>query len=447
MINSNYTFNSLLVETGLIAKCLWNVDPKIIIRNASALACVSKNFRDCISSKIFFDYLVRSIEPDIELLEKNSSSEPVEVNGSFKKKYTHLRTSYSKNLEDFYGDYFADVWVNKDLEVELVFFNQKIQCVQLKKDSNIKELIIPEALRVPSRSHSREFPFAVRSEKYLAINQRYDSAIYIYSSTDNKCLKRYLVEGDICQVVIQGEFLYVMQNNTQGECKLKVFNLQQEFLQNTNEIDLPKNAKKFPPPTPICFGSNYIAYTQHLQQGYQLHFLPISCLNSYPIDSKELPWIQGPVWDCFPYILTHNEGFLGMSIEKDKRHMIKKIDLSSQGIVETVIASSVNELRKHLGYCQDVCVHRDRIYFALEKNNSTTHIYSYDMLLDSTSHVGDIPMYGSNHPFHPRFVATATKLHYVVIGIKQNPSSSGFMMTSSLFTLKYLKGFNDNQKT
>lgn len=446
MIDLGCSFSSLMVEPKLIAKCLVSDDVNAAFRSALALCGTSKICQYIINADSFFKDLVELIDPNHPLFDlRNESqgkaapeaSEREKI--SFRRKYFDLRNIFLQKSETFPGTVFGEALVSED-GVEVISFHSGIESFKLKENSTFQSIKIPENMRIPPRQVYRESPFAARSEKFLAINHRSDSAIYIYTAEGVNCIAKYEVSGEICQLTIEGDLLCVVEQQPDESRNLVAFNLGAPQQQDPITIALPKNEELWPLPHPICFGEKYLIYTQSLSQGNQIYALPLSCLKE-TTDGSPLPWIEGAVAaEGSRYMLAKGDHFIEVTFNERYICDISKVTIAPEGFLKTKIGNGIKIPNNGKTFPRDVCFHRDRLFLACENLFSGTKIFSYDITLGRLAELVSISQTASNCPFRPRFLSTAANIYYLIMGLgEQVPGTNTCLMQGYLTTLTYGK--------
>lgn len=195
--------NSLNFQPELVAKCILNTTPRSTIKNAMDLSTTSTLFHRIINSETFFKGLVDLVEANHFLLKGNWSC--------FKDRYFELRGACLFKTDDFPGAIFGDALVSEE-GVEVFSFFHDICNFKLNEVSEFNQIVIPENLRIPPKPTSQDSPFVARSEKYLAINDKTDSSVYIYTPDGSECLNRLDLSGEIYQLTIIDNMLYVLES-------------------------------------------------------------------------------------------------------------------------------------------------------------------------------------------------------------------------------------------
>lgn len=445
MIDQRCSLSSLIVEPKLIAKCLVSDDVKAAFRGALALCCTSKVYQYIISSDPFFRDFVELIDPQhpLFILMKESqgktTQEASEGEGtSFRHKYFDLRNTFLQKNETFPGAIFAEALASED-GVEVISFYDGIVSFKLKENSPFQSIKIPEEMRIPPRQVYRESPCAARSEKFLAINLRCDSAIYIYTPGGENCLAKYEVEGEICQLTIESDLLCVVEQQPDGSRNLVAFNLDAPQQQDPVTIALPKNEKLWPPPRPICFGEEHLIYTQSLAEGNQVYALPLSCLST-AIDGSTLPWIEGTSTDECRYMLPKGDHFIEVAFNECYICDISRVTITQEGFLKTEIAKGIVIASDEKTLRADVCFHNDRVFFAYDNLFGGTKIFSYDLESGRVAELMSSSQTASNCPFKPRFLKTATNIYYIIMGLGgHTPGTNTCPIQGHLMTLTYGK--------
>jgi len=233
------------------------------------------------------------------------------------------------------------------------------------------------------------------------------------------------VFGDIYQIAIIDNLLFVVHYYLAGTANLDVYNLD-----NLDQDDDPITILNFPPPYPICIGKTHLICSEH----QYIRILPIAFFKNYEyktVNFDRVPWKE--VAYAPRFIRPKDDHFIAVHTGKDKAYTILKINITSEGLIQTsLLKKGIPKLK---GRSADICLYNDRVFFAFEDGNAT-QILSYDILSDNTSDPIDIPQAGSNCPFQPRFLNAASNIHYLIMGMRADGRAS---ITGNLITLTFGK--------
>lgn len=456
--------NSLSTEPNLIAKSLVCQDFDTSRRNAIALSLTSKVYLCVINSYSFFESFIKSFDPDHPYLKMRKeyslifrkfinqfdpdhpffalkkefylNNDEIFQPSTFKHKCLNLHTLVLKKREDFQVKGYGRAFVNHK-GVELISFdNNQIGSTILQEGAITKQLTIPSNMPL-TRKGSFISPCAAMSEKFLAVTLRSESGIYLYTSDEKKFITRYLAHGTIHQLEIHGGFLYVYVHLKDGKCNLITFNLNHpDQVDPETTISLPRNQN--PSNNDICFGANYLIYTQILHKGNKIYALPIACTHERNKDLSVLPWTEGnlengnvfifPKDDHFIEVLlkTHDDSYmekmsglrLGWYNSKYNGYCdISKLSIENQSFVKTKIIENLKLYHRIADRVTRVNYAANRIFFSIdfgERDFSVTEILSYNIIRYNLTSAFVTYEKTFTPFFPPQFLNTASKIYYVL---------------------------------
>jgi len=399
-------------------------DAKTTIDNIVAFSLTSKVHQWIINSAPFFKEFMGSMDPQNAWLSKIPEEQ------TFKKKYTELRNSFLLKNETYPG-VTSGYALPRKKGVEIFSFDEGIKSFLLNENTPSKPIQIPEDKRIAPRLGFHLKPYVACSEKFLAIKQHCNnSTVYIYSPDGEQYLARFVVERDICQLVIHDSLLCIVEMNENGIRNLVIFNLEKDELQKPVTIPLPQHEILWLPPQSICFGKEYLIYTQSLMTGNQIHALPLTCLQSSSIE--EGTWIKGNMIEFGRHILVDGDHFIEATFRGNTCD-ISEIHIDPKGFQKTEIAKDIVISCDEKAFRKDMCVLNGRIFFAYENLKTGTQIFSYDIILNKVSELFFTSAVGSNCPFYPRFLTIATNVYYLIVGFG-NPFGANLVSTQCNLT-------------
>jgi len=391
---------NLFLEKSLIAKCILADDAMTTIANATALSCVSKIFHETINSDAFFKNFVDLVDPHNPfLLLKQKLSTPK----NFTNKYLDLRSTYSHKSEKVQGTFFGSFLACEE-GLEILSIDDDIISFKQKEGQwEPQSIQVPRELEVPHNETYRRSPYAARSEEYLAISRPQDSTVYIFDPKGKKCLGKCSVLGDIYQIAIKDNLLFIVHYCTLGPANLDVYKLD-----NLNQDDDHITILHFPSPYPICLGKNHLICREH----QYIRILPISFFKNFTcktVNFNDVPWKVLPY--APPFIRPRDDHFIAAHQCNDGAYEIRKINITPEGLIQV---PPLKLLPKFEGRCTDTCVYNDRVFFALESKD-TTKIICYDILSGKVSEPVGILQAGGNRSFYSRFLNVASNVHYLIM--------------------------------
>jgi len=273
MIEQNYSLKSLLTESTLLAKCILADDAKTAVKNALALSCISQIFNKTINSDAFFKNFLGLVDPHNPFyLQKQAELS----SRSFKNKYLELRSAFSRGTETIPGTFYGDVLASIE-GLEILFIDESVISLKQKDSWKPQSIQIPAEMEVDPNEIYGPRPFAARSEKYLAINRRSDSTVYLYDAKGEHCLAKYSVLGEIRQIAIKDDLLFVLEQSEASS--LNVFKL--DDLSQKNHITI----SNVPAPYRICFGKTHLIFKD---LAGRIHILPISFFNEKYLEKEKI---------------------------------------------------------------------------------------------------------------------------------------------------------------
>lgn len=272
--------------------------------------------------------------------------------------------------------------------------------------------------------NNREFPTIARSKDFIAINRRSDSAVLCFSK-EYIFVKHYEVTGEILELIIREDILYIREWTEDKKDKISISYLNAE--RNLFEVIISDNLSK--PCVNCAFGETHVLFIN----GNQLIATPLISFTKQRLESgAPMIWITAFQFYSFHYILSYGEDFIGIEQQTNTIQIVKikileenlQTELLEQCSIEGVIVAA----HLHLG----------RLFFAIEKfGRQETYMYSYDLETNKLKQLLSSPTQQFNMPFRPKFLCTtALKVHYLVMGISTNVKHS-VQINSFLTTFDY----------
>lgn len=359
----------LNVEPALVAKCLLGPSSVKTFNNVLALGSTSKVYHLMTNSAPFFRSLVHSLDPAHPFLEKEEGSL------SFKQKFWDLRHCFWLKSETFLMSKRSIPFANKE-GVELVSFHDGIHWSKLEKNAKSHTLLHSNEMNInPEWLFQRDL--AASSEKYLAVYTRVDSRVHIYTAVEKAHLATYVREGEIHQLAINGDFLFVVETFPFDVCYLNVFNL--ELPQDQEPVTITLGRYLGTPP--VCFGKEYCLFAKR------------NTLHAYALDQlremRELEWglpltrespIQG---EEQRHLFPREDHFIEV-IAKKGTFDIAKISIEGSSLQKVMIAKDfVFQGCQNQGYT-GIYFHEDRVLLPRHFQR-TTSISSFDITFGTES--------------------------------------------------------------
>jgi hypothetical protein len=384
----------------LVAKCILDRDLNETVSNAVVLSLTSKVMQTFINSIEFFEAYAHMKGAGHFLPKLNQTL------SSFKDRCFELRgLCFCKN-ETFSGAMFGDALINGG-DVELFSFDKGISSLILKENETLNSIVIPEHMQVDPREYYRISPLVARSEKYLAVNDRSNSCVYIFTSDGKECLSKYEVKGVISQIAIHGNQLFVVEKDAPDSI-VKVF-----YLKLTHDYSMHAFDSDFP--ISICFGKEYWAYSVSNQ------CMSRTIINSY--SGYECFLGGSSKGSC--YLFSRGNDFIEVVLRDGLVCDIVKISFTEDCMQQTMIAEGIEIPVDFKGLRADVCLHDDRLVVAYEYGNQT-RFFSYDLVLEKMGELTSVALLRGGHPFKARFFCVAQNIYYLIMHMKSNLSTFTF---------------------
>lgn len=394
-------FDLIRCELGLLVKSLTGTDLKVTIRNAERLSMASKVFNQMIHSEPFFKALASTMEPDpffYSKLEKHETQ-------LLKHRFLDLRGIFRQDNKTYNGVPDGETWVS-ERGLEFISFKDRIiQSTKLGESSSFNAL---DKWSTPILD-SRSAHFDARSDKYFVINNGTDRNVDVYTADRQEFLACYEIFGDICELTIEGNQLFVFERQLDGIFMLHAFNL--ERVQDAPvSIPLPGDYEQ-----PACFGKNHIIYWVTDFDQDQPFALPLSCLNEPLGDNPIDLWLDGDPVKGLLYYFPYEDDFLEVYFKGDS-FFLSKICIEEGCFIMTPITKNIDISTEDFTLT-DVYLHHDRLFIAYEIQAKDTELACYDIPSGKMTKICIIPEYLWDIPFWPRFLVAAEKIYYLSVEV------------------------------
>ncbi len=387
-------FDLIQCENGLIAKCIFGDSTRETIENGTSLGLTSKFFNGMMNSRKFFEALILEMEP----LHPYFLFTHEEKQLLLKHRFMELRDYFSWEKQPFLNLPSGEPICSKE-GISLVSFNEGIQCLPLKESSTI---------------YPCSFPKFSHSEHYFVLTE--GTRVHVYNADRVTYIACFELIGEICQLAIQGHFLYVIEEADDQVCYLVTYNL--ECLhEEPNSIVLPGDYE-----TPVCFGKDYALYVESFCDQDIPYAIPL-------ISQGE--WIQDDEHEGFLYYFAKEDHFIEVLFEGPY------LFISSIAICENFIRTSIAEnilIPKDSGSSiEDVHLHDNRLFFSYEVPKKETKLFSYDIDRKKMTVLTTVPGCDEDILINPGYLSTAEKVYYfsMKLGVAE--------ITGHLTTLTYGK--------
>jgi hypothetical protein len=319
---------------------------------------------------------------------------------SFKDRCYELRGLCIPKNETFPGAMFGDALINGE-NVQLFSFDKGISSLILKENEKFISIVIPEHMQVNPRQYYRISPLVARSEKYLAVNDRSNSCVYIFTPNGKECLSKYEVNGVIAQIALQGDRLYIVEIR-ELYTDIIMFNLEQPK-------ETPSSLTTYFSDTPIqiCFGKEYLIYSKTSQGKSQVVACPSLLKN---VCKREY---VGTLSKGYSYLFSRGSDFIEVTFRESLVCDIANISLIENRLKKTIITEGIEIPVEFQGRRADVCLHEDRLVVAFEYDGKTK-FFTYDIVLEKTGKLTSVDLIGGGLPFKPRFLCVAQDIYYLI---------------------------------
>jgi hypothetical protein len=382
---------NLTCQPELVAKCILGRDLKETMKNAVVLSLTSKVMQTFINSYAFFEAYAQVMDSGHFLPELK---QPL---SSFKGRCFELRGLCSKKTEEFPGVTLGDAWVDEE-GVKLFSFFKELGHFQLKENFQFNPIEFPKDKPIDLSHFTVSAPSIAKSNEYLAVHGS-DSRVHFFNSDGKEYLSTFEVGGDIQQMAIQNNRLYVLSHI--GTFYLFVYDLEQQ--KELNRLHL----EYYDQSMPICFGKNYLIYLSKLIIGKGVLVHSLSNLHE-KIHHASLTFGRS-------YYYPMEDGFIEVNFTALFVCDILKISIEEGCIKKTMIKGNLKISEGHSYLRTDVCFHDDRLIMAY-RGDVGTKLFSYDLLLDTLSPLHTIPskkLQQKEDSFKPRFLCMAEKVYYL----------------------------------
>lgn len=313
-------------ELGLLAKFLPT------LKDAMSFSLTSKGLYDRIHSEEFFNIFVHEMDPDHPYF--RSSQERKE--GLLRHRFLDLRCHFSCKTEPLL-----------DLPV-----------CNLSK-SNADYFVIVEGLKV-----------------------------LVHTADKKTCLATYEIDGEICQLHLQGHSLFIVEQDLDNVCYLVTYNLKQLQEAPTHSI-LPGAYT-----TPLGFQQYYCIYVEYFDKKDTAYAITYSHPNS---------WVKIMKSEGFLYYFPTGDHFIEVKFEGKYLSLFKKNYFTRKPIIED-LKIPLDDLS-----IEDVHFHNNRLVFSCKISDQQSKLFCYDLELYRLIELTTVPQ---GEPF-PCFMSTAEKTYYL----------------------------------
>lgn len=363
------------------------------LRNALVLGLTSKNFYAIVNDELFLQVLISEIALNRFKLQAEASekkSQPLKFLASqyrFLSQWLENKPSIKSEIFEQQGCVFS---TKNGLEV-LSFNGHDFFCSSLGDSSS-------KALKISKTFRPKE-PKSYVSEDFIVIAFNH-SSIFIFSSVEKKLIKEFVVAGEITELHIKGNVLFVQERVDFEKHQFSIFCIDSDdsdpkIMAIPAEIDISIFVGSF------CFGETYIIGLKRSLEGRMRTQLFAAPLVNQSEKSPDF-WIEGPSFIGNVQFFPDGEHFIAFTWDDKLNFSVTQICVQEGKFELKAIAENISlGIGSSNLQISRMAYQYDRLFVTYRNFDFILNFFSYDLETGAISHFPPVKCstYGPNSVF------------------------------------------------